>query len=179
MRKIKIKKGLLESSWEKYSQQEEIYYRISYFSNIFRNLIDEEILKESSNNKNFSFKVNNKQYTRELIENLFEEFSKKLIEEVATLESELSNSNLSSEERDELYANKLQLIKIRVSDEMYLQNGIDDRLLKYLAIHIFKIIEETDEQCTDIDNKSQHEKILKYKNLLEKVNGIDLISIGL
>lgn len=187
IRKIKIKKGLIESSWEKYSQQEEVYYKINYFSNIFRNLIGEETvlkLQETSKIKNFSFKIDttDKEFTKELTENLFEEFSKKLIDNVASLEMELSSSNLSSEERDEIYANKLQLIKLRVSDEMYLQHGMDDRLLKYLAIHIFKIIDDNSHEEGNIpilERKFTNEKDLKFKNLLEKVNGIDLISIGL
>ncbi len=97
---------------------------------------------------------------------------------------ELSKPNLSSEERerDEIYANKLQLIKLRVCDEMFLQHAMDDRLLKYLAIHIFKIIDDNshEEGNTHLnERKFSNEKDFKFKNLLEKVNGIDLISIGL
>jgi hypothetical protein len=190
IKKIRLNKGVLESSWEKYSQQEEVYCKINYFTNIFKNLIKDEKRKTSTNNlnpiykntkcldENITISNNSSTFNSELkieyIENLFEEFSKKLIDEVAKLESELSNSKLTSEERDEAYANKLQMIKLRISDEMYIQNKIDDRLLKYLAINKFKIIQHQPGDNEDINNKS-----IKFKNLLEKINGIDLISIGL
>ena len=47
---------------------------------------------------------------------------------------------------------------------MYIQYNLDDRLLKYIAINKYQLLQINEEN---------------YKNLLEKINGIDLISIGL
>ena len=98
----------------------------------------------------------------EFIKNLFEEYADKIIKDVANLENELSNSKISPEERDEAYVKRLQIIKLRKSDELFNRYGIDDKLLKFLAVNVYKLPELDD----------------KFKILLEKANGIDLISIG-
>lgn len=148
MKHIKLRRRFLEESWEKFSQKDEIYYKINYYSNIFNN---------------FYYDENDPQHKFEFITKLFEEFSHLLIFEVTKLENELNSVNIAPEERDERYAEGLQLLKLKLSDEIFVKYKMDDNMLKYLAITIHQIHKVDD----------------KYKTLLEKVNGIHLISIGL
>jgi hypothetical protein len=144
-KQLRVKRKILAESWENYSQSEEIYYKVNYYSNLFNNFTYDE------NEHNIVF-----------IKKLFEEYSDRLIKEVTKIESELSAGNLTNDEYDEKYAERLQYIKLKLSDEIYVQYKIDDKQLKYLAVNVHNLL--------NIDEK--------YKILLEKINGIDLISIG-
>lgn len=149
MKRTGVSKQLFVSSWDKISSHEFIYYKINYYSNIFSNLF-----KDETEIQNFEI---------DFIKQLFENYCSGIIRDVSILEkSLLGNLNLSNDQKDEEYANTLQFIKLKISDEMYLNFKIDDKMLKYLAITKYEI-EKKDE---------------KHKSLLEKVNGIDLISIG-
>jgi hypothetical protein len=146
MKTIKLKSKKFNELWEQFSHKDEFYYKINFYTNLFNNLIYDENI-----------------HTIEFIEKLFEDYSIQLIYQVGELEKKLISGTYTEGEKEEVYVNELQILKLRLSDEMYIKHKLDDKTLKYIAITKF-----------ELDKKDE-----KYKNYLEKVNGIDLISIGL
>jgi hypothetical protein len=136
LKRLKFKKRKFIQSMQKIQITDLFYYKINYYNNIFNNC-------DNTNNLNIS-----------LIKKLFLNYSYKLINQIAKIETNLTD-------KDNECPN-IQLIKLRISDELYLAYNIDDKMLKYLAI-----------------TKHRLDKDEEYKILLEKINGVEIMSIGL
>lgn len=107
----------------------------------------------------YNLSVTNAEFEADFVKLLFENYARNLISEVHKLEVHLNNeAGIGTEE----YAVKLNQIKLRLSDELHNLHHIDDKELKYLAITKYEL----------------HNKNTSIRDLLEKVNGIELISIG-
>jgi hypothetical protein len=137
---INLGRKKFNKNWEKYSTQDLIYCYINYYKNIFGNFDTVHMYKEDD------------------IKNIFEDYSNQLIDEIQKLE----NLNVDTSLTTELYARRLNLLKLKLSDEFFIKYKLDDKYLRYLAITYY-----------NLDSKYDY-----IKGILEKINGIELISIG-
>lgn len=144
LKKINLKRKRFNKSWDKFSADDLVYCYINYYSNIF---------------DNFTFLNDNLKLKEQDTLNIFISYSNDIITEVQKLENLLSSDTSFT---TDLYAKKLNFLKLKLNDEYFIKYGTDDKALKYLAITYYKL----------------HLKYSYINAILEKLNGIELISIG-
>lgn len=157
-RKLKLSKSQFKLSIENFSQSEDFYSKMNYYSDIFGNYIS---IKNS-------YKCNQILELSNLI-NIFENYCSKLVNGMAEIELWMRmNENMNEEELGNKYSEKLNFLKLNLSDEMFNNYFFTEDYLKY---ELFTL--NTELMLKNFNNKIEH-----LYSLLEKVNGIELISLG-
>lgn len=153
LKRLKLKKKQIKQSLANFCDEDLLYMYANYYSNLFGK--QEQITRYIS-----------KSMSQKEFETIFQNYANQLLEKVMIIEQwnrEVTQDFMSHEKEEEInteYAVKLNEAKLESNDQLYSSFGLEEDDLKFTLFVKFR------------KNSSY------MLNLLEKVNGVELISIG-